>query len=66
MKAIGNEREHQQQAKSLKNLDLPTALPGVRMNISESNKMIWTQRQLQRWNGSRWEQFGDILDASSE
>lgn len=54
------------QAKSLKNYDLPTALPGVRINTSESNNMIWTQLQLQRWNGSRWEQFGDILDASSE
>ncbi|MGY4625324.1 ABC transporter substrate-binding protein [Bradyrhizobium sp. USDA 4486] len=54
------------QAKSLKNFDLPTALPGVRINTSESNNMIWTQLQLQRWNGSRWEQFGDILDASSE
>jgi branched-chain amino acid transport system substrate-binding protein len=54
------------QAKSLKNLVLPTALPGVRINTSESNNMIWTQLQLQRWTGSRWEQFGDILDASSE
>jgi len=54
------------QAKSLKNFDLPTALPGVTINTSESNNMIWTQLQLQRWNGSRWEQFGDILDASSE
>ncbi|WP_426412532.1 ABC transporter substrate-binding protein [Bradyrhizobium ganzhouense] len=54
------------QAKSLKDLVLPTALPGVRINTSESNNMIWTQLQLQRWNGSRWEQFGDILDASSE
>ena len=54
------------QAKSLKNLVLPTALPGVRINTSESNNMIWTQLQLQRWTGTRWEQFGEILDASSE
>lgn len=54
------------QAKSLKNFGLPTALPGVTINTSESNNMIWTQLQLQRWNGSRWEQFGEILDASSE
>jgi branched-chain amino acid transport system substrate-binding protein len=54
------------QAKSLRDFNLPTALPGVRINTSESNNMIWTQLQLQRWNGSRWEQFGDILDASSE
>jgi branched-chain amino acid transport system substrate-binding protein len=54
------------QAKSLKNLVLPTALPGVRINTSESNNMIWTQLQLQRWTGTGWEQFGEILDASSE
>jgi branched-chain amino acid transport system substrate-binding protein len=54
------------QAKSLKNLVLPTALPGVRINTSEDNNMVWTQLQLQRWTGTRWEQFGEILDASSE
>ncbi len=54
------------QAKSLKNLVLPTALPGVRINTSESNNMLWTQLQLQRWTGTGWEQFGEILDASSE
>ena len=54
------------QAKSLKNLVLPTALPGVRISTSESNNMIWTQLQLQRWTGTSWEQFGEILDASSE
>ncbi|QPF93055.1 ABC transporter substrate-binding protein [Bradyrhizobium commune] len=54
------------QAKSLKNVTLSTALPGIRINTSEANNMIWTQLQLQRWTGSRWEPFGDILDASSE
>ena len=54
------------QAKSLKNLLLPTALPGVRINTSASNNMIWTQLQLQRWTGTGWEQFGEVLDGSSE
>jgi ABC-type branched-subunit amino acid transport system substrate-binding protein len=54
------------QAKSLKDIALPTALPGIRINTSESNNMIWTQLQLQRWTGTRWEKFGEILDASSE
>lgn len=54
------------QAKSLKDLVLPTALPGVRINTSATNNMIWTQLQLQRWTGTRWEQFGEILDASSD
>jgi branched-chain amino acid transport system substrate-binding protein len=54
------------QAKSLKDFVLPTALPGIRINTSASNNMVWTQMQLQRWNGTSWEQFGEILDAGSE
>jgi branched-chain amino acid transport system substrate-binding protein len=54
------------QAKSLKNFALSTALPGIRINTSEGNNMIWTQLQLQRWTGTRWEPFGGILDANSE
>jgi branched-chain amino acid transport system substrate-binding protein len=54
------------QAKSLKDLVLATALPGVKINTTAGNNMIWTQLQLQRWTGTRWEQFGEILDASSE
>jgi ABC-type branched-subunit amino acid transport system substrate-binding protein len=54
------------QAKSLMNVVLPTALPRVRINTSESNNMLWTQLQLQRWTGTRWEPFGEILDASSD
>src|SRR6266481_185393 len=54
------------QAKSLKDLVLATALPGVKINTTASNNMVWTQLQLQRWTGTRWEQFGEILDASSE
>ncbi|MGY8681989.1 ABC transporter substrate-binding protein [Bradyrhizobium sp. UFLA05-153] len=54
------------QAKSLKNLLLPTALPGVRINTSAGDNMIWTQLQLQRWTGTGWEQFGEVLDGRSE
>src|SRR5258708_4431875 len=54
------------QAKSLKDLVLPTALPGIRINTSPTSNMIWTQMQLQRWNGTSWDQFGEVLDAGSE
>jgi branched-chain amino acid transport system substrate-binding protein len=54
------------QAKSLKNVALSTALPGMQINTSEGNNMIWTQLQLQRWTGTRWTPFGEVLDASSE
>ena len=54
------------QAKSLKDFVLPTALPGIKINTTATSNMVWTQMQLQRWNGASWDQFGDVLDASSE
>ena len=54
------------QAKSLKDVVLPTALPGIKINTSATSNMVWTQMQLQRWNGASWDQFGDVLDAGSE
>jgi branched-chain amino acid transport system substrate-binding protein len=54
------------QAKSLNDLVLPTALPGIKINTSASNNQVWTQLQLQRWNGTSWDQFGEVLDAGLE
>ena len=54
------------QAKSLKDFEISTALPGIKVNTSAKNNMVWTQMRLQRWNGTSWELFGDVLDAASE
>ena len=54
------------QAKSLKDVVVPTASPGIKANTSDRNNMVWTQLQMQRWNGTNWEPFGAILDANSE
>jgi len=54
------------QAKNLRNFVVPTALPGINVNTSEAENMIWTQMRLQRWSGSTWEAFGEVLDARSE
>jgi branched-chain amino acid transport system substrate-binding protein len=54
------------QAKSLKDFVQPTALPGIRINTSPTNNMVWTQLQLQRWNGTTWERASEVLDAGSE
>ncbi|PJG55188.1 branched-chain amino acid ABC transporter substrate-binding protein [Bradyrhizobium forestalis] len=54
------------QAKNLRDFVVPTALPGIKVNTSETENMIWTQMRLQRWNGATWEAFGDVLDARSE
>ena len=69
MKQCGNDLSRQnivKQAKSLKDLVLPTAMPGISINTSATNNMIWTQLQLQRWSGTNWEQFGEVLDIKSE
>jgi branched-chain amino acid transport system substrate-binding protein len=54
------------QAKGLRDFVLPTALPGIKINTSATSNMVWTQMQLQRWNGASWDQFGEVLDAASE
>lgn len=54
------------QAKAIHDMALPVAAPGIRINTSPANNMVWTQLQLQRWSGTSWEPFGEVLDASSE
>jgi branched-chain amino acid transport system substrate-binding protein len=54
------------QAKSLKDVVLPTVLPGIKINTSDRINMDFTQMRLQRWTGTRWDQFSDVLDAASE
>jgi hypothetical protein len=59
-------RRHHQAGKIAAEPGAAEALPGVRINTNASNNMIWTQLQLRRWAGTRWERFGEILDAGSE
>jgi branched-chain amino acid transport system substrate-binding protein len=54
------------QARSIKDLRLPTVLPGIVVNTDAGNSQAWTQLQLQRWNGKVWEGFGDVLSAQTE
>ena len=54
------------QAKALKDVVIPTALPGIKVNTGPTNNMVWTQMRLQRWNGTSWELFGEVLDAASD
>jgi ABC-type branched-subunit amino acid transport system substrate-binding protein len=54
------------QAKSLKNVRLPTTMPGIQINTSDKVNQLWTQMQLQRWTGESWAQFGEVLDAESD
>jgi branched-chain amino acid transport system substrate-binding protein len=49
------------QAASLKNVQLPMALPGVVLNTSATDFFPFKQMQMQKFNGERWELFGPIM-----
>jgi branched-chain amino acid transport system substrate-binding protein len=69
LKQCGNDLSRKNilaQSKNLKDFVVPTALPGIKANTSDTENMIWTQMRLQRWSGTRWEGFGEVLDAKSE
>src|SRR6266567_1027664 len=49
------------QAASLKNVQLPMALPGVVLNTSATDFVPFKQMQMQTFNGERWELFGPVM-----
>jgi branched-chain amino acid transport system substrate-binding protein len=50
------------QAASLKDLVLPLALPGIKINTSPTDFYVFEQMQLMRFKGESWERFGDIIE----
>jgi branched-chain amino acid transport system substrate-binding protein len=67
LKQCGNDLSRQnvlKQSKSFKDFVLPTALPGIKVNTSETSNQAYTQLQLQRWNGKSWDQFGEVMKAN--
>jgi branched-chain amino acid transport system substrate-binding protein len=64
LKQCGNDLSREnimKQAASLKHLQLPTLLPGVRVNTSPTNYHPIVQQQLMKWDGQTWVRFGDLL-----
>ena len=49
------------QATSIKDLVLPLALPGVKINTSPTDYRMIRQYQLQRFDGEHWKLFGDLM-----
>jgi branched-chain amino acid transport system substrate-binding protein len=45
-------------------LELPTLLPGMRLNTSPTNYHPIRQMQLGRFNGTTWERFGELIEGS--
>jgi len=53
------------QAASLKDLELPMLLPGIKINTSASDFYPIEQMQMQKFNGERWELFGPVLSGGA-
>jgi hypothetical protein len=49
------------QAASMKDVTLPLFLPGMAMNTSETDYFPIEQMQLMKFNGERWENFGEVI-----
>jgi branched-chain amino acid transport system substrate-binding protein len=67
LKASGNNltRENvMKQAASLHNLALPMLLPGITLNTSADDFAPIKQMQLQKFDGTTWKLFGDVVSAS--
>ncbi len=51
------------QAASLKDLELPLALPGIKINTSPTDFAPFQQEQMVRFNGKEWVRFGEIMSS---
>jgi hypothetical protein len=49
------------QAYSIKDLELPMLLPGIKVNTSATDHVPVDQMQFMRFNGKTWERFGELL-----
>jgi branched-chain amino acid transport system substrate-binding protein len=66
IKACGSDLSREnimKQAASLKNVELPLLLPGVKVNTSPTDFAPIEQEQLAKFNGEKWETFGELFDA---
>jgi branched-chain amino acid transport system substrate-binding protein len=66
LKNCGNDltRENiMKQAASMKDLEVPGLLPGIKVNTSPTDFAPISAVQLERFKGETWERFGDIISA---
>ena len=52
------------QATNLKDLELPTLLPGIKINTSPTNYRPMRALQLMRWDGKTWVRFGNVIEGA--
>ena len=67
LKQCGNDltRENlMKQANSIKNLELPLLLPGIKLNTGTEDHYPIEQFQLVKFDGKTWARFGDVLKSN--
>ena len=66
LKQCGNDLSREnimRQAASIKDLELPLLIPGIKVNTSATDFAPIEQEQLARFDGEKWAEFGEIFDA---
>ncbi len=53
------------QATHIKELEVPTLLPGIKVATSPTNYHPIRAMQLQKWNGKTWVRFGDVIEGTA-
>jgi ABC-type branched-subunit amino acid transport system substrate-binding protein len=69
LKQAGNDLSREnilRQAVNLHDLELPMLLPGIKVSTSPTDYYPVQQLQLMRFNGKRWERFGDVVQDESK
>ena len=64
LKQCGNDLSREnilKQTRNIKGLVLPMALPGILVNTGPTNNKMYTQLNLQRWNGKAWDLVGGLI-----
>jgi len=51
------------QAASIKDLELPIMLPGIKLNTTATRYTPMSQEQIMRFDGAKWVSVGEVIDA---
>jgi len=52
------------QARNIRDLVLPMTIPGIAVNTDATNSQAITQLKLERWMGTEWQGFGNVVSAT--
>jgi branched-chain amino acid transport system substrate-binding protein len=53
------------QATNIAPMEIPTLLPGIKVQTQPNNYNVIRQMQLQRWDGKSWVRFGNVIEGAN-